>query len=45
MAQKTILNISGTHCASCATIIENALKKETGIKSANVNFSIEQGIK
>lgn len=40
--EKTILKISGMHCASCAAIIENALKKEAGIKSANVNFASEK---
>lgn len=40
--EKTILNISGMHCASCAAVIENALKKEVGIKSANVNFASEK---
>ncbi len=30
------------HCASCAAIIENALKKEPGVKSANVNFVAEK---
>ena len=42
MNQKTILKISGMHCASCSVIIENALKKEGGIKSANVNFASEK---
>ena len=42
MNQKTIFKISGMHCASCAAIIENALKKEAGIKSANVNFASEK---
>ena len=42
MNQKTILKISGMHCASCSAIIENALKKEGGIKSANVNFASEK---
>ncbi|MDI6717975.1 MAG: heavy metal translocating P-type ATPase, partial [Patescibacteria group bacterium] len=42
MNQKTILKISGMHCASCSAIIENALKKEDGIKSANVNFASEK---
>jgi Cu+-exporting ATPase len=37
--QKTILKISGMHCASCATLIENTLKKEKGVKSVNVNFA------
>ena len=40
--EKIILNISGMHCASCAVTIENALKKEEGIKSANVNFASEK---
>jgi len=40
--QKIILKISGMHCASCAAKIENALKKESGIKSANVNFATEK---
>ncbi len=40
--EKTILKISGMHCASCAVNIENALKKEEGIKSANVNFAAEK---
>lgn len=42
MNQKTILKISGMDCASCSAIIENALKKEGGIKSANVNFASEK---
>lgn len=37
-----ILKVKGMHCASCAAIIENALKKEGGIKSANVNFASEK---
>ncbi|MFH1956394.1 MAG: heavy metal translocating P-type ATPase [Patescibacteria group bacterium] len=40
--EKTILKISGMHCASCSAIIENALKKEESIKSANVNFASEK---
>jgi len=42
MSQKTILKITGMHCASCAANIEHALKKEAGIKSANVNFAVEK---
>lgn len=30
------------HCASCAANIENTLRKEEGIKSANVNFAAEK---
>ena len=40
--EKTILSISGMYCASCAVTIENALRKEEGIKSANVNFASEK---
>ncbi len=40
--EKTILKISGMHCASCVVIIENALKKEDGVKSVNVNFASEK---
>ena len=40
--QKTILKIQGMHCASCAATIENALKKERGVISANVNFASEK---
>ncbi len=40
--EKTILKISGMHCASCAANIENTLRKEEGIKSANVNFAAEK---
>ncbi|MBU1778520.1 cation transporter [Patescibacteria group bacterium] len=40
--KKTILKIQGMHCASCVAVIENALNKETGIKSANVNYASEK---
>jgi len=39
---KQILKISGMHCASCAVNIENTLRKEMGIKTANVNFASEK---
>ncbi|MBU4421701.1 heavy metal translocating P-type ATPase [Patescibacteria group bacterium] len=42
MKTKTTLNITGMHCASCSANIENVLKKETGVKSANVNFATEK---
>lgn len=41
--EKTILQISGMHCASCSAIIENALKKEKGVFSVNVNIASEKG--
>jgi len=39
---KTILKIQGMHCASCATTIENTLKKEKGVFKVNVNFASEK---
>ncbi|MBL7159762.1 copper-translocating P-type ATPase [Candidatus Microgenomates bacterium] len=40
--KKIILKIQGMHCASCAISIESALKKEAGVKSANVNYASEK---
>lgn len=40
--EKCTLNISGMHCASCATSIENSLKKVPGVENANVNFASEK---
>lgn len=42
MPNKAILKISGMHCASCAAIIEHDLRKEPGVKTANVNFASEK---
>lgn len=40
--KQTTLDISGMHCASCATLITNKLKKEPGISYANVNLTTEK---
>jgi Cu+-exporting ATPase len=40
--KKIILDISGMHCASCATNITAALKKLAGVVTAQVNFTLEQ---
>ncbi|MDP2907642.1 MAG: heavy metal translocating P-type ATPase, partial [Nanoarchaeota archaeon] len=40
--KKTTLTVKGMHCASCAVIIEKALKKTAGVTNANVNFSTEK---
>jgi len=40
--EKTILKISGMHCASCVATIENTLKKEKGVVSISVNFATEK---
>jgi Cu+-exporting ATPase len=42
MSKKTILKISGMHCASCAANIEHALSKENGIISTSVNYATEK---
>jgi Cu+-exporting ATPase len=36
------LALSGMHCASCALLVERALKKAPGVKQANVNFAAEK---
>lgn len=38
------LSLSGMHCSSCALIIEKSLKKVSGVKEANVNFSAEKAL-
>ena len=39
---KTLINIGGMHCASCAASIEKALKKTNGVKEASVNLATEK---
>jgi Cu+-exporting ATPase len=41
MTKKTIIPISGMHCASCAANIEKNIKKLPGVKSVSVNFGTE----
>lgn len=41
MINKT-LKIKGMHCASCATIITNKVKKLEGVSNMNVNFATEK---
>ncbi|MBU1850558.1 MAG: heavy metal translocating P-type ATPase [Nanoarchaeota archaeon] len=36
---KTIIQISGMHCASCSTLINKSLNKLDGVKSTNVNLA------
>lgn len=38
----TNLAIEGMHCASCAVLIENSLKKIEGVESVNVNLATEK---
>src|SRR3989338_9079183 len=37
---RTVLDITGMHCASCASIITRGLKKTPGVQDANVNYAI-----
>lgn len=39
---KTVLKISGMHCASCAVKIEKTLKNLPGVKKAEVNYATEK---
>ncbi len=43
MINKT-LKIKGMHCASCATIITNKVKRLSGVGDVNVNFATEKAI-
>ncbi len=36
---KVVIFVSGMHCASCVTTIENALKAVPGVANAVVNFA------
>jgi Cu+-exporting ATPase len=40
--EKIFISISGMHCASCVTSIENALKSFKGVIDAKVNFASEK---
>ena len=40
--EKTTLNVTGMHCASCAVAIEDSLKKVEGVSKAAVNFATEK---
>ena len=40
--KKYIFHVSGTHCASCKTLIEHALNKLPDIQNVHVNLKTEQ---
>jgi len=40
--KKTVLNIKGMHCASCASTIERAVKELPGVKEVSVNLASEK---
>src|SRR3989344_8250424 len=44
MRQKKIFIVRGMDCASCALVIEKALKKIPELKSANVNYATEKAV-
>lgn len=39
---KTIISISGMHCAACAQRVEKAIKKVEGVSSVNVNLATDK---
>ncbi|MBL7116939.1 MAG: YHS domain-containing protein, partial [Nanoarchaeota archaeon] len=41
-SEKCTINIDGMHCASCVSTIENALKKNKGVKNASVNLASQK---
>ncbi|MFH1834865.1 MAG: copper ion binding protein, partial [Methanobacteriota archaeon] len=40
--KKTVIKVSGMHCASCAVNIEKALNRIDGVSKASVNFASEK---
>lgn len=42
--KKAKLEISGMHCASCASNIEKSLKKTPGVKDAKVMLLLKKGV-
>ena len=40
--KKSVLDISGMHCASCSVLIKRRLEKTPGVKAANVNYATEK---
>jgi len=38
MTSKITLSIKGMHCGSCAYLIEDILKEQSGVKDAKVDF-------
>lgn len=35
---KTTMTVKGTHCESCKALIEDVVKEQQGVVSANVDF-------
>ncbi len=40
--QKTVIPVSGMHCANCSLTIEKAVQKVTGVQNVGVNFASEK---
>jgi len=40
--KKTTVPVKGMHCASCAFIVEDTLKKQNGVKAVQVNYGTEK---
>jgi Cu+-exporting ATPase len=41
MSEVRIFKVEGMHCASCAVVIEKALKKQGGVRDVSVNYGTE----
>lgn len=41
--KKVTIEISGMHCASCASNVERSLSKTPGVKNARVNIIAKKG--
>ncbi|KYH38687.1 MAG: ATPase [Candidatus Bathyarchaeota archaeon B26-1] len=42
--EKALIRIGGMHCAACARTVEEALRREAGVKSVSVNFATEKAV-
>jgi Cu+-exporting ATPase len=40
--EKTVLQITGMHCAGCVNSVEKALSNVEGVQSVNVSLSVEK---
>lgn len=39
MEKEILIEVTGMHCVSCASLIETSLKDLSGVKKANVDYS------
>ena len=41
---KIVLSISGMHCTSCASLIEDELKEQKGVLKARVDYATKKAV-